>query len=673
MNIQDAPLYSKATVGLRQPTRFKEQDFRLVLVYPMLFCDGLPIIQELELILRDFLSTTFLKEVFVQNVINITSLAARVRPVYDESGSQVLPVVSTPGQSSEPYSSYVMYQKPSISYPIDPVYKSELQDIIKRKTAIIRKYTQIDPVLQKLRPYIEMITMGNLIEVPVIVGTKAFRLNPLTLFHFLIASVSMRVSLNNMNNINKVVTELKNLDMKSYAILISNLTLPPGPSNIEKLKQKSTRSEVSTNVSQKITSFPNLSSRYTGTNKSIPKVGNVIPDPLFFILNYVKSDLDNLVDIFRLCLDQAMLFKHTGINPTTQESIRSSLITSTPVLKQINSIEVHTLSNFGRFMSTQGTRLLTSAGVSVPVIHSASFDLVSHVESCISSIISEVNSVFEDNIKQTISSFLQDTSYDQMQSLMDRLKEFCKINFKLEKYNQIRDLFYGYSSKDLYDFLENLENLSSSSVGDSAVIEKNLISIIGNKIQSDLVNIKGKIAKNLNNFFMTFNLLTWEPGQIQSEHLKYYVSYLTNCFYFYFLISLRIGLCETSFVEAVDVEFEKSSTEVTDFPNYSFVIPLEFILAIHSAIMAKGWKSLTTLMKESNNNETPMWPLPSETNIKQIIKVVCASLDIPNLFVVDFNKNEIYYKMMHHSDINKVKIETIKTFIKSALTKEITD
>ena len=80
MNTPGMSSYSKETVGLRQPIQIKDQQFRLIYVYPMLFADVLTR-QDVKDNLRSFLSISFLREIFVSNSLNIIQMASQMPAV----------------------------------------------------------------------------------------------------------------------------------------------------------------------------------------------------------------------------------------------------------------------------------------------------------------------------------------------------------------------------------------------------------------------------------------------------------------------------------------------------------------------------------------------------------------------------------------------------------------
>jgi len=54
-----------------------------------------------------------------------------------------------------------------------------------------------------------------------------------------------------------------------------------------------------------------------------------------------------------------------------------------------------------------------------------------------------------------------------------------------------------------------------------------------------------------------------------------------------FLVSLQTSLCK--FILVADVDIETASNEVTAWPNYTLVLPIEIILALHAATMGVSW------------------------------------------------------------------------------------
>jgi len=236
MNLTGRQLYSSATRNLRKVKTFDvgaknisvediDQQFKLTFIYPMLFDKRL---QKFEQTMRNFMAVSMLKEIFVSNALNIVASASKSFSLTDENGNssdvQTLISQSSLGQGgSGSYQSYQM-QEPSAIPRMDE-YK--LQEKIREKTAIIKRYLATEPRVKKLNPFVELITLENLIDVPVIVGTKAYSIDSLTLAYVLTTAIALKKPIGGPQgetNIKYIFNVIKRLDEKEAWNLLANMS-----------------------------------------------------------------------------------------------------------------------------------------------------------------------------------------------------------------------------------------------------------------------------------------------------------------------------------------------------------------------------------------------------------------------------------------------------------------
>ena len=176
MNIS-APQYSKSTVGLRQPSEIKDQHLKLVFVYPIIIDKS---VAKHEAIIRSFLSVSMIKEIFISNALNLVNIVSQIHPLTDERGNEVnirsglVDVTSFTGSGAN--GNFNAIASNMKAHPLEHL-KQPLQAKIHEKLATIQKFMENDPKITSLNPYIEMITLDNMVDVPVIVGTKKLDIN----------------------------------------------------------------------------------------------------------------------------------------------------------------------------------------------------------------------------------------------------------------------------------------------------------------------------------------------------------------------------------------------------------------------------------------------------------------------------------------------------------------
>jgi len=227
VNITGYGQYSKQVAGIRDPNKIMNQQHKLIFIYPMLFADRIKV-PNLETLLRDFISVTFLSDLFVQNTLNVIGIANQIRPLWDENKQLIDPttaIIRSLG-NSEVQGAYT--STPVMpNYPVSPEHTTILQQKINQKTAYIQQLLKTDPKFSKLRPFIEIITLGNMIEVPVIVGTTSYPTDTLSLMYVLIAAIGLNRKLNNKQDVDAIFRELETMNESKYWNLLNNLIQSP--------------------------------------------------------------------------------------------------------------------------------------------------------------------------------------------------------------------------------------------------------------------------------------------------------------------------------------------------------------------------------------------------------------------------------------------------------------
>ena len=131
---------------------------------------------------------------------------------------------------------------------------------------------------------------------------------------------------------------------------------------------------------------------------------------------------------------------------------------------------------------------------------------------------------------------------------------------------------------------------------------------------------------------------------------------------FGFLSILQVRLC--SYIDILDAEVKIATNDVLELPNYTLVIPMEVISALHQIILQRNWR--TMVMGSTNTVNNP----PTETYAKGILKFVSNKLGVPNLIVVDESKSTIWYKFQYMTQPQKIRFSAADLFVKTHLTRQ---
>ena len=692
MNIQGLSQYSKATVGLRAPK--KNLTNRLIFIYPILLSDKIKIDENT---IRDFIAITFLKEIFMQNAISMVSTANQVKPLWDESNKKVDALTGAAIAFASQYGYTPTGGAAPPLYPIPSEYSGVIQQKIQEKTAVIQTLLKTDPKLSKLRPYVEMVTLGNMIDVPVIAGTSPQQINTLCLFHVLLAAISLRLSLTSTKNLDTIFNALENLDETRYFRLLNNLA----PEN--KPWGQRTREYL----------FSELGRAKAGLQSVLHKALPIIPKPtqanfgvkeveyrpvkMFHILNILKTDLDQTKLFFKFVLDPSIAKSRYGVETTSsEEAIKVTQLFPGVELGGKNKsdrIKSWAVSSFLEELAGIGTIILRS--ISNIVIPQPSVDLnfAKLKNQYIDNELMDNIDLSLDKLIYNIMNNLSGSTVEYTRNKMEILKALCKLDSnevvadlkQLILYHAINSI--AYSPGEFRVFTSSLDRAADVASTHSKKIE-NLIDklgssedpTIGSVSSVNLEQIYQNIQSSISDIFkeyidvyslgnvessMKVNGLVADVNDVPSKAIPNFINSSAKIIYFLLLQKLQEVFCR--FILVADLEIETAANDVTEWPNYTMVLPIEIITALHAATVAKSWESLVTNEKTGNEQMAREYINITDDFVKGIVKFISNRLQVPNLIVVDSKRNDIYYKLMYQTEVNKTKLSTFETFVKTSL------
>ena len=168
---------------IRQPSRLEESN-SLVFMYPFIIDKYLE--RKWGNVLRDFFTTQFLSQIKISNVLNITSSASR----HTIDDSQITKLENPAEMMAQSDALGLLSNRPppqqqQFQQYYNQLAKHEYQDKIDRFREFIKDQVRIDPRFSETRPIISNITIENLIDIPLIIGTKSSGINSMCLFWIL--------------------------------------------------------------------------------------------------------------------------------------------------------------------------------------------------------------------------------------------------------------------------------------------------------------------------------------------------------------------------------------------------------------------------------------------------------------------------------------------------------
>lgn len=709
MNITGYGQYSKGVAGAKDPKKLMDSQLKLIFIYPILIADKIKVqsTPPFEQLIRDFISVTFLSDLFIENAFTIIGTANQIRPLWDERQQSVDPtsgilrtLAAQRGISSAGYGTA------SPNYNVDAAYAGVLQQKITQKTAVIQQLIKTDPKLAKFRPYIETITMGNMIEVPVIVGTSSFQVDTLTLMWVLIASIGLNLSLDSETNIDAVFKELESLDEKKYWRLLNNLiTDPTVRQNLGSWFQRGVIgiSRGVERVTRRFNILPSL--QHAASNKrfkiqsQIDNEEELKTQQQFIPLYLNRTDLDNTKTYFKFVLNRTSAERRFGLDATDERTSRVR-VQEASLGSQSIRYRNFLINSFTDIMGTTGTIWLLSIGNLIS-ISSSGLNVVNVKKE-------KIDDELFDNITDIVGKLFAniDKSFRQenIKEKIESLKDLCAIDSvevveNISRWAGDTSISVGSFNNSTYlHFVDMFEKASGVSKSLSVRLEKQLQTVVADtysrEFNSNLIVVKNLINQVVKNFIKEFvdeedqtpdseftleNLGIADRNKILRQVIPAFHDGIVDILYFLFLAKFQEVLCK--FILIADVEIEKSVNEVTSWPNYTLVLPVEIVVALHAAIMGKSWKHMLSggqIGRSLQPNSTPLtkkqvnMPDVSATYIKSIVKFIANRLNVPNLIVVDSKRGEVHYQLMNQTDVNKSRIQTLATFVQSKVDRPLT-
>ena len=716
MNITKNMQYSRVMSGLRQPSKILDIQQKLVFIYPMLYCDKIKSpSQSFENNLRDFITITFLSDLFVQNSLSIVTMANQISPIWDEKKREIEKELNVVKQLKPDFASDSLYQKlPSEQYPITPDYKYDIQRKIEEKTGVIRKLAKTDPKLIKLRPHVEIVTLGNLIDVPIIMGTQFKTIDTLSTMYILIAAIGLGKRLTRENDIKAVCAELRTMTPDKYWKLLQGLfDNPKTDSGFFSQLLSNTRTKIGSLIPLNIRNkYKTLMSYFSFMREKNNEISVENQASIFEPLMLNKNQIDQIENFFLSVTNNATTLREIGLVVGENES---SAISTLNLSEDFRIIADEISKYFEEYNNTYFLTILTSISklitcnqiqlLNIQDIFNDAFDKTFYQKfrESIYSIFEKIDSIFKES---GITSVQEQLKYLQKISNIKSTNTLTDFFKKLPK-NYINTVEF---TKDHFNgFMTYVDQFSTTGLILSSKIKDELeyvLSKMSNDKRPDLIthiltdfnnieeSIDHAIAKILKMFIIYLRdaidlgtlpavallLNDLDTPTVKNKMVPTLLASAKNILKFIFYSQCQISLLSS--VEKIDVKLQTKSYELTEWPNYFLVLPVEVISALYSATAGFNWKKMlrSDIKKnlELDRRRAEGKEIPKSENIrtvfnlndnyiKGIVRFIVTRLDIPNLIVVDSTKSQIYCKLMNQSDVIKMKASTLETFIKSKL------
>lgn len=633
MNLSGLGLYSRATMPLKSPKL--NQHLHFIFIYPMIVDVKL---LKYDNLFRDYISLNFLKEIFISNSLDLISMIS--------SYTDVKSMVTFQNQAN-PDTQQQTHMELTPNYYLQQM----IQQRIIEKIGRIKEDLRTDPNLSKFRALVDVVSLENMVEVPVIVGTKSLQVDSSFLFYLLLAAVGQNCNLNSEANLNKCITAISNLSGNQLSTLFDNLqSKEPGI-------------------------LTRLFTRIFGNGRPTTTHSVRIPSNLVSSYSINKSSIMDGKIIFDKVLNSSKLNSEFGLDVGSQSVKMRELISPkldmftnevmTTYLNIVDDIGNSVLIRFINTISHQRTRL----------------SFLNFQEEFTNNVAQGIQGVLGSEIKNEL---LASVSEQQNTDLVKIMKEMCTKQMDIAKFiDRTSRLIRGpygttfmmspmFSKEDFHEFVVNLATLANKCVTYNSEVKHLMFKFI-NGLDRIFDKIMGVISTELTTLRAPYLEEIEDDNYNNVQLLKNNVSrnefdswiqngsnYIAQLYLMVFCFSVQSALCKL--VHGVEGDIQVTSHDALSFPNYTLVLPLEIITIINTILTARSWNQLLT-NKNVDVGSIPKNPVDSY--IKGAIKEVNKILNIPNLIVVDELKNEAYIKVMSTTDISKIKLSNIASYVES--------
>jgi hypothetical protein len=561
--------------------------------------------------------------------------------------------------------------------------------------------------------------LSNLIDVPLIVGTKGFTIFSDALLYILTIAIVSETPLNKIDHVEDIIRKLKTTNESDWFEILTSLTRDNRTFREKKIEEwKTNHPELFSKLQlNKVTNwflkgfegkfenniFTRATRLYVPTDKNQQTKQNTksyIPKPIedkkeldsiFNILKTTKNSLDDVLLNFKFVLDPALLKGQIGLD-TTNNTMESTITQLSSNQKQI-FMQMH--DKFMELISTPGSLFLNSA-------YNSLYPAPTHIMNPVTGVMEQtpandlnflelkekyfdvklnqnIQKLIFDTFSKEISNSLSSISPKESQERVALLKSICRSMDKVDSIldSEISKFMGGsydsgvlkstnFDSRELNLFTSGLTRLSNN-FGSMNKRFENVFSQLVNNSSSLLKLAQTSIYSSIEDFFreitdrpgytsMMTHLLGVDPNKVDRIYIPQIQDTLFVIFYFFFLYRLQAAICQ--FMDIIDIEIESKVNDVFDFPNYTLVLPIEIVMGVHAAYVAGSFKKLLEKSPQTVSNL-------NDNYTKGIIKFLVKRLKVPSIIVIDEKKGDIFYQFMYMSAPEKMSASSLQAFLKS--------
>lgn len=686
MNISRVPAYNAELVPLRKGGASSRT--KLVFVYPMLFDRYLQTVafntvtkdsNNVVDLIRAFHTITVLKEIVVSNMLNLVTLASTLdrAPQKEQTADRLIGrLLRNEGYAYQSQDTTTQDSVPKV----DPYF---LQQKINQKMEEVRNIIKSDPRYRTLMPFIEIITLQNLMDLPVIVGTMPKLCETKSLLSLLVVAIGMRKPLTKMDTVRAAIREITREEMRgSSSDIYSLLNYSAGSINNSNIIPVNSLPGGQQTAIDRYSTLANTEPNPRFRNAYQNRVDELESRNAFRnVRDLDMSDLKLLEINFLFCLDPSMMLTKLGLS--SEAGQMSSVMRR--VNPQVELMFSRTQQQFYDFLAGTAEAILYSLNSIFGPRNSASpswnRDYSSIKSAFLSKLAADFSNKFSDAYLSQFESMLNDRTLESAGDTVRMFKDGCtdsQENF-ISSLNDFNNSFNSkmlnpsFQLNDLRVFTKVLEQYKQKMEAITTKYQLRFTKFFGSSEASSLCAALNFVVSDAVATFMAPYQVTRSFQNNQELTARYY--YIVNNFeeryfdlYFnsvttavqkiFYGIALSIfhmNFCR--FMDVIDLELNVAQNDVLSLPNYSLAIPLEVANLLFTFLSKRDWKKVIN----SGFGANPL----QVSNPKQVVKQLGQALGIPNFYVFDTKNGELYYRLqfLGGRDVEKMKLSALNTYV----------
>lgn len=710
---------------IRQPTKLEESS-SLVFIYPMIIDKYLE--RKWGLLLRDFFTTQFMSQIKISNVLNITSQASR-HSVTNGDVERIENAAERTAQSSLGLLTANQHQSPDLSQQYyGQMAKHEYQDKINQFRYFIRDQIMIDPRFSDTRPIISNITIENLIDVPLVIGTKMSGVQSIPLFWILFFATGQyredfdKEEITDPDDPAKMKAFTRSLRMdrpQSFEYIARMIKDVSGPKYRD--------------YEQFLTKIAQIPAN-TGPGNRMSAAVHAVP-----------TEIDRAIKAFTNATNERYYSEEIGFSRNAAVSINNAYLDTTELAA---STRIRAQNLFTSFLSNYIIPITQSVVHTVVGIDEVNINAkLSVLGSNLLSTFMGTYSILDSQIKASLMSQISDNNSEASLNQLSSIERMCEANSRLSVISQLESLkkiSFGLTStrSDIINFIEQLSRIAAQLQVYHQGLNANLLSMSmdAKDVKKELDNLAKSDDSLRMQFYKFFTDKSRDYAQenaqktaimqrqdpndenspliqqntrlgmflgsidgagVQRVNVETYIQQIStalgsiSAFMAYY--TFFSYLCE--YMGEIKAKVEIQKKDALDFPNYCLVFRKEVVEALYGALSAANYKktkeqedyqkqqdheaSTPMAMKRAINfvdqkilrhpkKEDPKKPTNDftsfkihETEVMNMIRILNNRLNIPNMIVIDDKTDTVYYKWMYSGGtIMKLSQSTIQNYVK---------